>query len=62
MSKHAFRKLTLAAAITMLAVTRAHAQTSTTPPPSPPPTPDTVTGTDPEPTSPQVIGTILHLA
>jgi hypothetical protein len=65
MSKHAFRKLTLVAAITVLAVTRAHAQTSTPPPPPPPATPNTVTGTDPEPTSPNVIDmilTILYLA
>ncbi len=62
MSRHAFRKLTLAAAITVLAATKLHAQASTTtPPPPPPPTPATVTGTDPEPTSPNLIDQILTI-
>lgn len=67
MSKNSFRKLTLAVALTVLAATKLHAQASTTtpPPPPPPPIPGTVTGTDPEPTSPNVVDiilTILHLA
>jgi hypothetical protein len=68
MSKHLARKLTLAATLTVLSVTAAHASTSNTSPTSTlrsTVTPDSVTGTDPEPTSPniiQVILVLLHLA
>ena len=66
MSKQSTRKLTLA--LTLLALIapglRAATTPSTPPPPPPPPTPQTVTGGDPVPTSPNLVGfvlTILHL-
>ena len=68
MSKHLARKLTLATTLTVLSVTAAQAATSNTTPAStsqPTVTPDSVTGTDPVPTSPDVIQMIfvfLHLA
>ena len=68
MFKHFARRLTLAATLTVLSVTAAHASTSSVTPTStsqPTVTPDSVTGTDPVPTSPDVIQMILvflHLA
>jgi hypothetical protein len=68
MKKHLARRLTLAAALTVLSATSAHAATANTSPayaPQPTPTADSVTGTDPVPTSPDVIQmilTLLHLA
>jgi len=68
MSKHLAQKLTLAVTLTVLSVTAAHGSTSNTPPTSSPQSTvsaDSVTGTDPEPTSPniiQVILAVLHLA
>jgi hypothetical protein len=62
--KQSVRKLTLA--LTLLASTAPFVHASTTPPPPPPPpAPQSVTGTDPVPTSPNVIEVILailHLA
>jgi hypothetical protein len=68
MKKHLARKLTLAATLTVLSATAAHASTANTSPasaPQPTVTADSVTGTDPVPTSPDVIQmilTFLHLA
>jgi hypothetical protein len=65
MFKHFGRKLILAAALTALTGPVVHAQTTSPTPPPPPTTPGSVTGGDPEPTSPdiiQVILTILFLA
>ena len=68
MSKHLAQKLTLAATLTVLSVTAAHGSTSNTPPTSSPQSTSTagsVTGTDPVPTSPDVVEMILvllHLA
>jgi hypothetical protein len=63
MFKHLGRKLILAATLTALTGPVVHAQTTS---PTPPPTtPGSVTGGDPEPTSPdviQIILTILSLA
>jgi hypothetical protein len=62
MEKHLARKLTLAAALTVLSATAAHASTANTFPastPQPTVTADSVTGTDPVPTSPDVIQMIL---
>ena len=65
MFKHVGRKLMLAATLTALTGPIVHAQT-TSPTPSPTTaTPDSVTGGDPEPTSPdiiQIILTVLALA
>jgi hypothetical protein len=66
MFKHVGRKLMLAATLTALTGSVVHAQTtSPAPPPTTTTTPDSVTGGDPEPTSPdiiQIILTILSLA
>jgi hypothetical protein len=67
MFKHLSRKLILAATLTALTGPVVHGQTtSPTPPPTTPtPTPGSVTGGDPEPTSPdimQIILTILSVA
>jgi hypothetical protein len=64
MKKHLARKLTLAATLTVLSATAAHASLATTSPgstPQPTVTGDSVTGTDPVPTSPDVIQMILFL-
>jgi len=67
MFKHIGRKLILVASLT--ALTGIVVQAQTTSPPSPPttptPSPGSVTGGDPEPTSPdiiQIMSTILTLA
>jgi hypothetical protein len=60
MLKPLARKLTLATTVVLTVATAAHAT-----PPTLPPTPGSVTGTDPEPTSPHVVEAILiflHLA
>lgn len=66
MFKHLGRKLILAATLTALTGPVVHAQTTSPTPPPPPTTttPSSVTGGDPEPTSPclQFILTILFLA
>jgi hypothetical protein len=70
MFKYATHKLTLALALVLLTapVSRAVAATTDATPSAPPtatapqtPTPDGVTGTDPEPTDPDVVGLILSL-
>jgi hypothetical protein len=68
MPKHLARKLTLAATLTVLSATAADASTSNASATSTlqsTVSPDSVTGTDPEPTSPNIIQVILaflHLA
>jgi hypothetical protein len=65
MFKHLGRKLILAATLTALTSSVVHAQTTSPTPPPTPTTPGSVTGGDPEPTSPdivQIILTILSLA
>jgi hypothetical protein len=65
MFKHVGRKLMLAASLTALTGTVIHAQTTSPPPTPTTPTPGSVTGGDPEPTSPdilQIILTVLTLA
>ncbi len=65
MLKHLGRKLILATTLTTLTGPVVHAQTTSPTPPPTPTTPGSVTGGDPEPTSPdiiQVILTILSLA
>jgi hypothetical protein len=65
MFKHVGRKLMLAASLTALTGTAVHAQTTSPPATPTTPTPGSVTGGDPEPTSPdilQIIVTILTLA
>ena len=65
MFKHVGRKLILAASLTALTGTVVHAQTTSPTPPPTTPTPGSVTGGDPEPTSPdiiQIMSTILTLA
>jgi hypothetical protein len=65
MFKHLGRKLILAATLTALTGPVVHGQTTSPTPPPTTPTPGSVTGGDPEPTSPcviQIILTILSLA
>jgi hypothetical protein len=65
MFKHVGRKFMLAATLTVLTGSLVHAQTTSPTPPPTTATPDSVTGGDPEPTSPdviQIILTILSLA
>lgn len=66
MSKQSARKLTLALTLCALTAPGLCVAQSTTPPtPPPPPAPQSVTGTDPVPTSPNVVEMILaffHLA
>jgi len=59
MFKHVGRKLILAASLTALTGTVVHAQTTSPTPPPTTPTPGSVTGGDPEPTSPDIIQIIL---
>jgi hypothetical protein len=67
MKKQSVGKLALALTLLALAAPGLRASTTTTPaaPPPPPPPPQSVTGTDPVPTSPNIIDvvlTMLHLA
>jgi hypothetical protein len=65
MFKHVGRKLMLAATLTALTSPVVHAQTTSPTLPPTTPTPGSVTGGDPEPTSPdiiQIILTVLYLA
>jgi hypothetical protein len=65
MFKHLGRTLIIAATLTTLTGPGVHAQTTSPTPPPTPTTPGSVTGGDPEPTSPdiiQIILTILSLA
>jgi hypothetical protein len=65
MFKHVGRKLILAVTLTALTGPVVHSQTTSPTPPPTTTTPGSVTGGDPEPTSPdviQIILTILSLA
>lgn len=66
MKKQSVGKFALAVTLLALAAPGLRASTTTTPAaPPPPPAPQSVTGTDPVPTSPKIIDvilTVLHLA
>jgi hypothetical protein len=61
MFKHLGRKLILAATLTALTGPDVHGQTTSPTPPPTTTTPDSVTGGDPEPTSPDIIQIILTI-
>jgi len=61
MFKHVGRKLILAASLTALTGTLVHAQTTSPPPTPTAATPGSVTGGDPEPTSPDIIQIMLMI-
>jgi hypothetical protein len=61
MFKHLGCKLILAATLTALTGPVVHAQSTSPTPPPPPTTPGSVTGGDPEPTSPDIIQVILTI-